>query len=66
VQCVGRLHAEAPDPVVDIAKIGAAVAVKVCGVAVAWTAGKSWGTDPVLATGQRSKGPGPAITREDT
>jgi hypothetical protein len=47
VQCVGRLEGEGTDPVVDIAKVGAGVTVKVCGVAVARAAGEELGTDPV-------------------
>jgi hypothetical protein len=47
VQCVGRLQAEGTDPVVDIAKVGAGVTVKDCGVAVARAAGEELGTDPV-------------------
>ena len=47
LQCVGRLHDEASDPVADFAKFGAGVTVKVCGVAVARAAGEELGTDPV-------------------
>jgi hypothetical protein len=46
-QCVGRLHVEETDPAIDIAKVGAGVTVKVCGVAVARAAGEELGTDPV-------------------
>ena len=47
MQCVGRRQDEVTDPVVDIAKVGAGVAVKACGVAVARAAGEELGTDPV-------------------
>ena len=47
VQCVGRRQDEVTDPVVDIAKVGAGVTVKDCGVAVARAAGEELGTDPV-------------------
>jgi hypothetical protein len=47
VQCVGRLRVEGTDPVVGLAKVGAGVTVKVCGVAAARTAGEELGTDPV-------------------
>ena len=46
-QCVGRFQDEGTDPVVDIAKVGAGVTVKDCGVAVARAAGEELGTDPV-------------------
>jgi hypothetical protein len=47
LQCVGRFQDEGTDPVDDIAKVGAGVTVKVCGVAVARAAGEELGTDPV-------------------
>ena len=47
VQCVGRRLDEVTDPVVDLAKVGAGVTVKDCGVAVARAAGEELGTDPV-------------------
>ena len=47
VQCVDRLEGEGSDSVVDFAKVGAGVTVKVCGVAVARAAGEELGTDPV-------------------
>ena len=47
MQCVGRLHGVAFDPVIDIAKVGAGVTVKVCGVAVVRAAGEELGAHPV-------------------